>query len=93
MTSEMDLNALGNEAFTAALAAACENRAARFGFHACAKTELLFACPFRWLVSAFHKPVKVSRVFAPSTPGRNGKGPKRIPGNVGKSSGRMRFFK
>src|SRR5437870_2649539 len=51
----MPLHALWQQSFPSALAPAGERGAAAFGFHACAKTVLVFARAFGRLVSAFHK--------------------------------------
>jgi hypothetical protein len=51
----MDLDALWEQAFAAALPAACQRCAAPFCFHPGTKTMLTFACSLGWLVSAFHK--------------------------------------
>jgi hypothetical protein len=50
---EVDLNALGKEAFTPTLTAASKDGAATFGFHTGAESELLFARPLGRLVGAF----------------------------------------
>jgi hypothetical protein len=49
-------NALWKQAFATTLAPARKSSAAALCFHAGAKTVLLFARSFRWLISAFHKP-------------------------------------
>jgi hypothetical protein len=51
----MQFDALWEQALAAALPAACQCRAARFRFHAGAKSMLPFACSLGWLISAFHK--------------------------------------
>ncbi len=48
-------HALWEQAFAPALPAARQCGAARFRFHAGAKTMLAFACSLGWLISAFHK--------------------------------------
>jgi len=48
-------NALWKQAFATTLAPARKSSAAALCFHAGAKTVLLFARSFRWLISAFHK--------------------------------------
>lgn len=58
VAGEVNLHALGQEAFTTALTAAGQDGAAALGFHAGAEPELLFARPFGRLVGAFHKPLK-----------------------------------
>jgi hypothetical protein len=55
MTRVVQLDALWEQTFTAALAAACQGCAAPFRFHAGTKTMLTFAGSLGWLVSAFHK--------------------------------------
>jgi len=55
MARVMRFDALWEQAFAAALAAAGQGRAAPFCFHAGTKTMLMFACSLGWLVSAFHK--------------------------------------
>jgi hypothetical protein len=55
MTRVVQLDALWEQAFAAALAAACQSRAAPFCFHAGTEPMLTFACSLGWLVSAFHK--------------------------------------
>jgi hypothetical protein len=55
MARVMPFDALGEQAFAAALSAACQRGAAPFCFHPGTKAMLAFACSFRWLVSAFHK--------------------------------------
>jgi hypothetical protein len=55
MARVMPSNALWKQALAAALAAACQGRAAPFRLHAGTKTMLAFACSLGWLVSAFHK--------------------------------------
>jgi hypothetical protein len=55
MTRVVQLDALWEQTFAAALAAACQGCAAPFRFHAGTKTMLAFACSLGWLVSAFHK--------------------------------------
>jgi hypothetical protein len=54
VTSVMDLNAFRKETFAALTAAAVENGAAVFGFHACAETELMFTGAFGRLIGWFH---------------------------------------
>jgi hypothetical protein len=55
MARVMSIDALGQEALTAALAPARESRSSAFGPHSGTKTVLPFACSFGCLVSAFHK--------------------------------------
>jgi hypothetical protein len=55
MARVMPSNSLWEQALAAALAAACQGRAAPFCLHAGTKTMLPFACSLGWLVSAFHK--------------------------------------
>jgi hypothetical protein len=55
MARVMPFDALWKQAFAAALAAARQCCAASFCLHPGTKTMLTFACPFGWLVSAFHK--------------------------------------
>ena len=55
MTRVMLFYTLWEQTFATALATACEGRAPPFCLHASTKTMLMFACPFGWLVSAFHK--------------------------------------
>lgn len=55
MTREMHFNALGQKALPALGAAAGKDGAAIFCFHACTKTELLFACALGSLIGTFHK--------------------------------------
>src|SRR5262245_3119263 len=49
------VNALWEQAFTTALAAARKSGSAALGSHPCAKPVLAFTRSFRWLISAFHK--------------------------------------
>jgi len=55
---EMKLDAFWQETLAAALAPTRESGASALGPHARAKTVLLFARSFRWLISAFHKSEK-----------------------------------
>jgi hypothetical protein len=55
MAGVMPFDALWEQAFAAALPAACQGYAAPLCFYAGAKTMLAFACSLGWLVSAFHK--------------------------------------
>jgi len=56
VASEVNANALWEQAFAAALAPARKSGAAALCLHTRAKTVLLFTRSFRWLISAFHKP-------------------------------------
>jgi hypothetical protein len=56
VASEVNPNALWEQAFATALAPARKGGAAALCFHTRAKTVLLFTRSFRWLISAFHKP-------------------------------------
>jgi hypothetical protein len=56
VASEVNANALWEQAFATALATARKSGAAALCFHTRAKTVLLFTRSFRWLISAFHKP-------------------------------------
>jgi hypothetical protein len=56
VASEVNTNALWEQAFATALAPARKSGAAALCFHTRAKTVLLFTRSFRWLISAFHKP-------------------------------------
>jgi hypothetical protein len=55
---EMALDAFGQKPLAAALATTCEGGASAFCPHARAKTVLLLARSFGWLISAFHKAAK-----------------------------------
>jgi hypothetical protein len=55
---EMTIDAFWQQAFAAALATTREGGAPGFGPHARAKTVLLLARSFGWLISAFHKAEK-----------------------------------
>jgi hypothetical protein len=55
---EMTIHAFWQQAFASALATTGERGAPAFGAHARAKTVLLLAGSFRWLISAFHKAEK-----------------------------------
>jgi hypothetical protein len=55
MARVVPLDALWQQAFAAALATACQRGASAFCLHPGTETMLAFACPFGWLVSAFHK--------------------------------------
>jgi len=55
MTNVMFLDAFWEQTFSAALPAACEDRAAALCPHPRTKAVLPFPCPLGWLVSAFHK--------------------------------------
>jgi hypothetical protein len=55
MAHVMPFDAFWEQAFAAALAAACQGRAPRFRLHAGTKTMLTFACSLGWLVGTFHK--------------------------------------
>ncbi len=54
----MFLDAFREQTFSAALPAACEDRAATLGPHPRTKAVLPFPCSLGWLVSAFHKTEK-----------------------------------
>jgi hypothetical protein len=56
VASEVNANALWEQAFATALAPARKSGAAALCFHTRAKTVLAFTRSFRWLISAFHKP-------------------------------------
>jgi len=56
VASEVNANALWEQAFATALTPARKSGAATPCPHTCAKTVLLFTRSFRWLISAFHKP-------------------------------------
>jgi hypothetical protein len=56
VASEVNANALWEQAFATALAPARKSGSAALCFHTRAKTVLLFTRSFRWLISAFHKP-------------------------------------
>jgi hypothetical protein len=56
VASEVNANALREQAFATALAPARKGGAAALCFHTRAKTVLAFTRSFRWLISAFHKP-------------------------------------
>jgi hypothetical protein len=49
-----NFDTLGQQAFPAALTAASQDCPTALGLHPCAKTELSFARPLAWLISAFH---------------------------------------
>jgi hypothetical protein len=55
---EMTIHAFWQQAFAAALATSGEGGAAAFRPHPRAKTVLLLARSFGWLISAFHKAEK-----------------------------------
>ena len=55
MTNVMFLDAFWEQTFSAALPAACEDRAATLRQHPRTKAVLPFSCSLGWLVSAFHK--------------------------------------
>ena len=55
MAREVAVDAFRQETLAAALTTASERGAPALGPHPCAKTVLLFARSFRWLISAFHK--------------------------------------
>ena len=54
VSGEMALDTFWQQPFAPALAPACERGAAALGLHTRAKTVLLFAGAFGWLVSPFH---------------------------------------
>jgi hypothetical protein len=54
VTGEVDFNALRQQPFAAPLTTTGEDAPPAFGFHACAKSELLLARALGWLVGAFH---------------------------------------
>jgi len=54
VTGKMDFDTLWQQALAPTLAAATQNGASVFCFHARPEAELLFASPLRWLVGAFH---------------------------------------
>lgn len=56
VASEVNANALWEQAFATALAPARKSGAAALCSHTRAKTVLLFTRSLRWLISAFHKP-------------------------------------
>jgi len=58
MTNVMSLDSFGEQPFSAALPAACEDRAAALRPHPRTKAVLTFPCSLGWLVSAFHKTKK-----------------------------------
>jgi len=58
MTNVMFLDAFWEQTFSAALPAACEDRAAALCPHPRTKAVLPFPCSLGWLVSAFHKTEK-----------------------------------
>jgi len=60
MTNVMFLDAFWEQTFSAALPAACEDRAAALRPHPRTKAVLPFPCSLGWLVSAFHKTEKES---------------------------------
>jgi hypothetical protein len=62
VTGVGDLDTLGQQAFATALPTAAQNRAATFRLHSSAKTELALARALAWLVGAFHKTEKWSRL-------------------------------
>ena len=55
VAGEVAFDAFRQETLSAALTTARERRASAFGPHPRAKSVLLFARSFRWLISAFHK--------------------------------------
>ena len=55
MAREMDLHALGQKTFAAALAPPGENRAPAFGLHARTETVLLFSGSLGSLQGALHR--------------------------------------
>jgi len=55
VAGEVAFDAFWQETLSAALTTARERRASAFGPHPRAKSVLLFARSFRWLISAFHK--------------------------------------
>ena len=58
MARKVAVDAFRQETLAAALTTASERGAPALGPHPCAKTMLLFARSFRWLISAFHKSEK-----------------------------------
>jgi len=58
MAREMAIDAFWQQTFASALATTGEGGSPAFGPHARAKTVLLLARSFRWLISAFHKAEK-----------------------------------
>ena len=61
MSREVALDTFRQETLAAALTTARECTAPALGPHPCAKTVLLFARSFRWLISAFHKAENFAR--------------------------------
>jgi hypothetical protein len=55
MARKMTIDAFWQQTFAAALTTTREGAAPAFSPHAGAKTVLLLARSFRWLISAFHK--------------------------------------
>ena len=62
MAGVVQFNAFWKQAFATALAPACKNGAAALCSHTRAKTVLAFTRSFRWLISAFHRPVNLLRL-------------------------------
>jgi hypothetical protein len=58
MPREMTIDAFWQQTFAAALTTTRQGSASAFGPHAGAKTVLLLARSFGWLISAFHKAEK-----------------------------------
>ena len=58
MAREMTIDAFRQQTFAAALTTPREGGASAFGPHPRAKTVLLLARSFGWLISAFHKAEK-----------------------------------
>jgi len=58
MAREMTIDAFRQQTFTAALTTTRKGGASAFGAHPRAKTVLLLARSFGWLISAFHKAEK-----------------------------------
>jgi hypothetical protein len=58
VTREVAIDAFGQESLASALAPTCKRGASAFRPHAGAKTMLLLARSFGWLISAFHKAEK-----------------------------------
>jgi len=56
----MFLDAFWEQTFSAALPAACQDRAPALSPHPRTKAVLPFSCSLGWLVSAFHKTEKES---------------------------------
>lgn len=61
MAREMTIDAFWQQTFAAALTTTREGGAPAFGPHARAKTVLLLARSFGWLISALHKAEKLTR--------------------------------